>query len=296
MLAVYDLALSPPTYDFIGFLVSAERQRLRSGEKSFSVAIVSGPNGGFRQDDLPPKDPAVRRKMLDNIVKPMCSLVATCSEVVELTRDEVKARIDAGGERVFPTGYQAEKPKSHYGTGYYVKSIRAGVMPLVVDGVVKEPGLVTITLRQSHYWPTRNSNVDEWVKVARELQSRGKRVVFVPDADGYDARLEGFEIDTRASTDLIHRARLSANAELNLSVSNGPAWMLCLMPQVSYMVFKLVAVDAPACNPAFFAANHLPVGSQLGRPNHKIVWADDDAETILKAIDEGFETQAKNAA
>jgi hypothetical protein len=295
MLAVYDLAVSPPTYDFIGFLVSAERQRIRSGEKAFTVAIVSGPNGGFRQDDLPPRDPAVRRKMLDNIVIPMCRLVPTCAGVVELTRDEVKERMSAAS-RVFPSGYQAEKPKSHYGTIYYVRSLRAGVMPLVVDGVVKEPGLVTITLRQSHYWPTRNSNVEEWVKVAHELQARGKRVIFVPDADGYDERLDGFELDTRASTDLIHRARLSANAELNLSVSNGPAWMLCMMPQVSYMVFKMVAPDAPAVSPAFFKANEIPVGSQLGRPNHRIVWEDDNADVILRAIDEGFDVPARSAA
>lgn len=295
MLAVYDLAVSPPTYDFIGFLVSAERQRIRSGRASFTVAIVSGPNGGFRQDDLPPHDPVLRRKMLDNIVKPMCGLVRTCAGVIEVGRDEVKELLKAQ-TLVFPAGYEAEKPKSHYGTIYYVKSIRAGVMPLFVDGVVPEPNLVTITLRQSHYWPTRNSNVGEWVKVARELQARGKRVVFVPDADGHDDALNGFEIDTRASTDLIHRARLSANAELNLSVSNGPAWMLCMMPQVSYMVFKLVAPDAPACNPAFFAAQGLPVGTQLGRPNHKIVWADDEAETIIRAIDEGFPAKWNVAA
>jgi hypothetical protein len=295
MLAVYDLAVSPPTYDFIGFLVSAERQRIRSGRASFTVAIVSGPNGGFRQDDLPPHDPVLRRKMLDNIVKPMCGLVRTCAGVIEVGRDEVKELLKAQ-TLVFPVGYEAEKPKSHYGTIYMLKAVRAGVMPLFVDGVVPEPNLVTITLRQSHYWPTRNSNVAEWIKVARALQERGKRVVFIPDTDGYGSELDGFELDKVASTDLMQRARLCASAELNLSVNNGPAGMFWLMPQVSMMVFKLVAPDAPACNPAFFAAQGLPVGTQLGRPNHKIVWADDEAETIIKAIDEGFPAKWNVAA
>jgi hypothetical protein len=295
MLAVYDLAVSPPTFDFIGFLVSAERQRIRSGAESFTVAIVSGPNGGFRQDDLPPKDPAVRRKMLDNIVIPMCRLVPTCTGVVELTRDEVKERMLAAG-RVFPSGYQAEKPKAHYGTMFFVRAARAKVLPFVVDGAVKEPGLVVITLRQSHYWPTRNSNVVEWVKVAHALKAQGKRVVFVPDTESDGSGLEDFEIDRLASTDLIHRARLAACAELNLSVNNGPVWMLSMMPQVSIMAFRMVAADAPAVSPAYFKAHDLPVGSQLGRPNHRIVWEDDNADVILRAIDEGFDVPAKSAA
>ncbi|MGV8997074.1 MAG: hypothetical protein ACOH12_09035 [Parvibaculaceae bacterium] len=295
MLAVYDLSVSPPTYDFIGFIVTAERQRIRWGEKSLTIAIVGGPSNGFREDNLPPHDPVIRRKMLDNIVIAMCSLLPSCDKVIEIPRTELPALME-NHKHLFPVGYDMAAPKAAYGTHFYVKSVRANILPLIVDGVKPEKDLVTITLRQSHYWPTRNSNVDEWVKVARELQSRGKRVVFVPDADGHDERLNGFEIDTRASTDLVHRARLSANAELNLSVSNGPAWMLCMMPQVKYMVFKMVAPDAPACDPAFFKQHGLPVGTQLGRKDHKIIWADDDFDTIIKAIDEGFPAVWKVAA
>ncbi|MDO8288580.1 MAG: hypothetical protein Q7T44_05115 [Parvibaculum sp.] len=295
MLAVYDLAVSPPTFDFIGFLVSAERQRIRSGEKTITIAIVSGPNGGFRQDDLPPNDPAKRRMMLDNIVKPMATLLPSCTDVIEMSRDEVKERL-LTEKRVFPAGYQAEKPRAHYGTAYFVRSSRAKVLPLVIDNVVPEKNLVVITLRQSHYWPTRNSNVAEWLKVAKELTARGKRVVFVPDSDSDGSELAGFDIDRRASTDLLHRCRLAASAELNLSVNNGPLWMLAMMPQVKSMIFKMVAQDAPCVNPDYFRQHELPVGSQLDRADHKIVWADDDADTILKAIDEGFPSAVKSAA
>lgn len=295
MLAVYDLAVSPPTYDFIGFLVSAERQRIRSGRKTLTIAIVSGPNAGFRQDDLPPHDPVIRRKMLDNIVKPMCRLLPSCAEVLELGRDEIKELMKTHSP-VFPTGYEAEKPKPHYGTIHMLKSVRAGVMPLAIPGVAPVKDLVTVTLRQSHYWPTRNSNVAEWVKVARVLQERGKRVVFIPDTDGYGSELDGFELDKLASTDLMQRARLCAGAELNLSVNNGPAGMFWLMPQVSMMVFKMEAPDAPCVNAAFFASQGLPVGSQIGRAGHKIVWADDDAETILREIDAGFAAPLKKSA
>lgn len=287
MLAVYDLAVSPPTYDFIGFLVSAERRRIRSGHPSITVAIVRGPNNGFREDGLPPHDPALRRKMLDNIVKPMCALLPSCTQVIEVARDEAAAVI-AAHDLVFPSGYKLEAPNSHYGTEFFVKSARAHVLPLTIAGNVKEEGLVVISLRQSHYWPTRNSNAAEWVKAARVLQAQDKRVVFVPDADGHGAELQGFEVDADASTDLLRRARLCASAELVLSVNNGPIWMLAMMPQVSSIIFKMEAPDAPCVNAAYFASHGLPVGTQLDRPNHKIVWADDDAETILAAIEAGF--------
>lgn len=295
MLAVYDLALSPPTFDFVGFLVAAERYRLRKGAKALTIAIVSGPNGGFRQDDLPPNDPAVRRKMLDNVVKPMCRLLPSCKEVVELTRDEALARL-ARETIVFPAGYKAEQPKSNYGTVHIVRAARANVLPFVVDGVTPDPDLVTITLRQSTYWPSRNSNTEEWIKVAQVLRARGRRVVFVPDAESDGAELEGFEIDRLASTDLIHRARLAASASLNLAINNGPVWMLALMPQVTSMLFKMVSPDAPAVSPLFFKTHELPVGTQMGRANHRIVWDDDNADIILAAIDEGFEGSSQSAA
>ena len=69
-----------------------------------------------------------------------------------------------------------------------------------------------------------------------------------------------------------------------------------MMPQVKYMVFKLVAEGAPACDAKFFAGNELPIGSQLGRKDHKIVWQDDTAEVILAAIDEGFPDTKRKAA
>ncbi|MDO8420621.1 MAG: hypothetical protein Q7S99_00510 [Parvibaculum sp.] len=295
MLAVYDLAVSPPTYDFIGFLVTAERQRIRWGEKSITFVIVGGPKNGFREDNLPPHDPEVRRKMLDNIVKPMCTLLPTCDSVLEIPRTEL-ADVLAQHTRIFPMGYDALSPKPAYGTKFFVKASRAQVLPLMVNDVQKEKGLIVITLRQSHYWPTRNSDVAEWLKVARALIDQGKRVVFVPDTESDGSELEGFDVDRLASTDITHRARLAAQAELNLSVNNGPIWMLSMMPQVSIMAFRMVAADAPAVSPAYFASQGLPVGSQLDRPNHKIIWQDDTAEVILAAIDEGFPDTKRKAA
>ena len=179
---------------------------------------------------------------------------------------------------------------------HIVRACRAKVLPFVVDGVTPDPDLVTITLRQSTYWPTRNSNIAEWLKVAHALRARGKRVVFVPDAEGDGSELEGFEIDRLASTDLIHRARLAASASLNLAINNGPVWMLAPMPQVTSMLFKMISPGAPAVSPLFFKTHELPVGTQMGRANHKIVWEDDNAETSLAAIDEGFPDSAKSAA
>jgi hypothetical protein len=285
MIAVYDLSLAPPTYDFTGFLVTAERARIDTGESGLTIAIVPGPNHGFRQDNLPPFDPKSRRRMLDNIVKPMCKLLPSCEKVIEIDRGKINRYL---GGAVFPPDYYPDIPTTHYGTFALVDAVRAGIMPLMVEKAKPKPGLVTITLRQSHYWPARNSNLPEWVKAAGFLKALGKRSVFIPDVDWDGKGLDGQEVDLAAATNLLKRARLYAESELNLFVNNGPAAMAWVMPQAKSIVFKMEA-EAPCCNPAFFASHNIPVGSQLGRAGHRIVWADDTSDTIIEALREEYQ-------
>jgi hypothetical protein len=112
----------------------------------------------------------------------------------------------------------------------------------------------------------------------------GLRTVFIPDSDWDGTGLDGFGVDREASTDLPRRARLYASARLNLAVNNGPTALMWAMPQARLLQFKMVVDGAPCCSPSFFASQGLPVGSQPGRPGHRIVWADDDAVRIVAEV------------
>jgi len=253
MLAVYDLAVSPPTFDFVAFLVSAERERVKRGEKDLRIVIAPGPNNGFRRDRLPPQDPAERRRMLDNIVIPMCSLLPHCA-VAEGTPEKAD----------FPQGWSPTVRTPHYGMDKIVSSFKADCYPLTAGRVEKNEKLVTLTLRDT-YHDARNSNKEAWSALAAKLEKLGLEVMVITNGMLHNAA---------------ERARVYAGAGLNLFVNNGPAWMASLMRDVPCLIFKMVS-KAICCDPSFFAAVGLPVGSQIGRPNHRIVWHDDDEETLI---------------
>lgn len=272
--AVYDLAVSPPTFDFVGFLVSAERARLESGKERLRIIIVSGPDNGFRRDHLPPRDPAERRRMLENIVIPMCSLLPSVNAVEQLQAEHVGA-VD------FPKGWSAQSRIQHYGTNKMAQAWKAGFFPFRVPDVEVKQNLVTITLREAPYWPTRNSNVQAWHELATLLRDHG-----------YEVRIIGGD-DLQNSYE---RAQVYAGAKLNLFVSNGPVAMASFMPQASCLVFKMCSPGAPCVDPGFFSGAGFPVGSQIGRKGYRIVWKDDDLETISSETLSTLEYVEKEAA
>lgn len=277
--AFYDLAASPPTYDFVGFLVSAERYRLALGADRMRVILVPGPAHGFRADSLPPQDPTARLRMRQKIVEPMCALLPSCEGVWNVQR----ANLDLDGP-VFPIGYDG-RPMRHYGMDHIVAAARAGCYPLRAPKPLSTlpPRTVTITLREASYWPTRNSCRPAWIEAAESLKARGWNPVFVPDTDGPDLPM-GLPQYPNASVDLIFRANLYAAAALNLFVNNGPAWVASLMDGCPVVVLKMVSAS-PATSEIHFRDCDLPPGSQLGRPGHWIAWEDDTTEAILRAIE-----------
>lgn len=259
MRAVYDLSVSPPTFDVVAFLVAAEMERVKRGEKTIEILIATGPADGFRRDNLPPRDPAERRRMLENIVKPMCWLLPSCSMVQEMSAQEI-------GAADFPVGWTPTNRIAAYGTHLMVKAYQAECFPLRVKAE-KDQALVTITLREAAYWPSRNSNAPAWKALSAKLADEGYKVAVIHGGDLPNA---------------YERAKLYASASLNLFVNNGPAWMATFIPQASCLVFKMCSPNAVCADPRFFAAVGFPVGSQVGRYAHRIVWEDDTGEVLLR--------------
>lgn len=281
--AFYDLALSPAKYDFIGFVMDAERHRRLTGEDGIRFVFVPGDNGGFRVDKLPPQDLSLRRKMFNNILLPMCCMLGVPTEIV-LCSERVDARKYQTGE-VFPTEYLVEQPAAHYGMHVIVRGFKRGMFPLKASEPIDDmPEVVTITLRESHYWPTRNGNREVWLAAAQKIKDAGLQVVFIPDVDSPE--IEGWYSDHESSLNLHRRAAIYESAKHNFFVSNGPAWMAAAMAKPNCTIFKLVAEGAVCCSAGYYELIGFPVGSQIGRPNHKIIWEDDTIESVLPAVEE----------
>lgn len=272
--AFYDLATSPPTFDFVSFLLNAEMRREACGADSTEVRILPGPNNGFRQDNLPPQCPETRRRMLHQIVVPMTDLLPSCAGVVVQTdRSNDHGRSFGHGEKC-------------YGLGHLLRAARAGVYPLRAAGSAPQGDYVTITLRECSYHPTRNASLPEWVKVGRCLSGSGVRVIFVRDTEKADEPLDGFETDPRASVDLLYRADLYAGARLNLFTSNGPAWM-CLFMGAPTFICKMFNPGVKMASPQVFASRGLPPGSLWPnlRPRQHVSWDGDEFDRIMPHVE-----------
>jgi len=272
--AVYDLGVSPPSYDFLSFLIEAERHRRANGYTAIDIMFQPGPMHGFRDDELPPDIPT-REGMLWRVCVGMAKLLPTVRNV------EVKrVRWQVSGD-VFPEGYKENNPVSHYATKYL-----KGGEPLLkasefARAKVKGKGrYATITLRQSSYWQDRNSNVAEWEKVALWLWNQGIEPIFIPDTDGKAP--EGWNSCIEAAYDIDMRAAMYEGAFVNLGVLNGP---MSLVPYLKarYLICKVVVESAVASTTEFLSAHGFNDGDDFGGTG-KMIWKEDRAENIIPEL------------
>lgn len=269
--ACYDLQVSPPTYDFVGFLLAAEMERLKFGLDGIDLHVLPGPAGGFRADRLPPFTIPERVQMRDRIVVPMAGLLPSCRTC---TVHEKRRRPGKFGFEI-----------RRYGFPEMLAAARADVYPLRAQRRTSEP-YVTITFREATYWPTRNSNLAEWLITARWLRQRGHRAIVIRDTAKAGEPFEDFEIDPEASRNLVKRAELYAGAELNLFTNNGPAW-LAMFLGAPCLIFKLTAPDAGVASDAAFRQWGFPRGSiwPNAKPRQAVLWTDDDSDAVISAIE-----------
>ena len=270
LLAVYDLQSSPPTFDVVAFLVAAERERILRGMQDIRIVIAPGPDNGFRRDNLPPRDPKARRRMLENIVFKMSKLLPSCVSLEEGLPETAD----------FPRGWSKYARLNHYGMHHIASAWKAGMYPLRATKRIEGRRLVTFSPRQAHYWPTRNINAKAWRRLGLELVERGYRVGVIPDVDG-DFYHPEFEMFEQASTDAEERAAVYESATLNLFTGQGPMAMASFMGKANCLVFKMLAEGAVCTDERFFKGAGFPVGSQIGRTNHRIVWQSDEENVLL---------------
>lgn len=273
MLAVYDLSAAPPTWDFTNWLIRAEMERIRRGADRLRVAIRMNPIGhGFRIDNLPP--PLDERKfMLDHIVRPLVRLIGA---------EPADGDNSAGAQFSYLTTEISQAARAGESIPMYRPSAQAAAL------VNKWCGrdYVTITLREVDYWPARNSRLEEWFRVARELEKQGHRVLFVRDTANAGEPLPGFTTAPWASVDIDLRCALYAGAGLNLGVCNGPMTLAVYGP-APYLIFKQIVAESITQNERFWRlAVDIGPGDDYpwARPRQRMAWADDTFDEIMGAI------------
>ena len=206
--------------------------------------------GKFRGAKLPPEVIAERR--FDNILKPLCELAGVAYSIGM-----------EGMRHGFHLGDLNRVYAEHKTLWKYV--------PMTDSG---KRGYVTITLRESFRKTFRNSNIEAWYRVAAEI-GKDKPVIVLQDCE-------------YKPMPVAQRMELYAHADMNLSVSNGPAALLYLS-EAPYLVFNMIPhMDERRIYEQHLSSGGFGIGSQFDFRNERqaIVWDHDDYEVIMKAYHE----------
>lgn len=304
LLAVYDLGISPATFDFFNFLVAAEIERRRRRLGGLHVAFVpAAQDDAFNVFGFDARQTEWR---LLNILHPGTALMPSCKRVSLLgARAQARSLIEAA-DHVFPTGYAVDAPVGRYeraelavawATGLEIPSLAAPPEALkyvetFLDGRAGGLKAVTLMFRRTTYNTMRNSDVSVWADFARDLEDRGYFPVVIPDTDSTLGppleELDGLTVLGEAAFNLLIRAALFEQSFCVVSPGTGPNEICQLDHAVSYLYFIVPHMHSVDSNPTGIQGTlGIGLGGQFpyAGPHQKLVWRKETRE----ALNEEFE-------
>lgn len=282
--ACYDLAISPSSWDFAVWLITAEMNKRRLGcDKPLRVAFMAGPEQGFRRDNLPGASVRGKQQMLGNVVKPLLPLIGAVEDQSAYAGFSshcyvLKPVVDAArnGEEV--PKFRPSEADLTWIDNWLGEEIVFSKPP---RAIAVAP--VTITLREADYWPMRNSDLGAWEEFALRRRAEGETIVFIRDTAKADVAMP-FHSCPRASREVGIRAALYHRAKVNLFVSNGPM-MLAVFGDRPFLIFNELVPGSCANAEQWRDLNGLEVGEQYpwATPLQRLTWSRDTIENIEAA-------------
>jgi len=259
-IAVYDLRLSPPTYDFAYFLYQADCYFRSLGHSSFQVIIFSGKttNNFICQhnewESLIGKEE--RSKRIYNMLLPMASLYEGCFSA-RLIKDINHLKfICRRSSIVYPKYYDGiflSNPISYEKVYKYemnnaeysgFKSNRNEldkVQSWLFAHNITLP-FVCFTIRDYQFEPSRNSNVQAYLQFAKYLRDMNILSVFIPEVSNAvpEYIIEEFPLFIPAIHSLYQRQAIYELACTNIFANNGCSALCALNKSCSYILSGLL--------------------------------------------------------
>jgi Tetratricopeptide repeat len=305
LLAVYDFAASPTSFDIAAFLALADLERQRRSLSAMHVLFVPAPGTGFWENEALGEDE--KRWRVRNLLIPMCWLWPACGGVTVLgSRDEARASLRRAQDAVFPSGYRLHRPVPDAFQWAAVAAERAcgalvpsWVAPPQAREFVRrwlEPRargrrVVVITLREAGYYSEVNSDLPAWGAFARSLDPERYLPVVLRDTEAIFApvppELQDLTLFPEASLNLELRAALFSAMFVGLSVPNGPMILQWLKPDCRFLIFRLLVPENFRARPTVMRSLGLEIGGQLpgATPFQRLIWEEDRFEVIRREFE-----------
>lgn len=293
------LYASPPSHDFLTWLLAAELMRREKGAPApLKVAFL------LENGQLGLKDYGNVSIAINPGGRTDCSMAYSSQMLAHVLRPAIGM---IGGVNLpdlhAPIKY--EKIERYCEYTYFLHSIvdaaRAGYeVPLFhppewaqkeVDLFLDGSKPLVITLREAPHQPERNSNQGEWLKFAGWAYREGFEVLFVRDTAFANCQFGGWPTWHRASTDAHVRLALYQQALCNFIVGNGPmGW--CTYSKAPYIAFKQIIDALPGWDhgqvEGWKRMDHLDFGDQIpwAHKKQRFSWKDDTFENIREEFEQ----------
>jgi hypothetical protein len=252
--AIYDLNVSPITYDFSYFLAGAELFTLKNKKRAFVVLFVLQDSHKIKNEVSQEYRIAVDEENMkwrfENIILPLMSIYPACiGHSILPKRSDISKAVK--GKILYPEFYSERFPTADYYREVYSSKNKIVGFSALIQGKryieswkkfnIINDQIITITLREYNYDTSRNSNVEEWVKFAKFISEKGFTPVFIPDTDAcfeHDPRLDGFIVFEAPCWNLGIRMALYEGVDLNFFSSSGTVTIAQLNRKVSSIAMK----------------------------------------------------------
>lgn len=318
--AFYDLNVARATFDILGFLCLAERQRKLSGCDGLHVVVVNASNNNFNvaaRGIISTHEHIWRKRQ---ILAQCCGLLPSCTGFSFTSTREEAADIQRRSSHLFPVGYDVEQPVACWEFDNLFKVIEKGepiaylsaspqakqlvqqflnsVNP-AENGHTKQ--VVCMTLRESDIKPARNSLFEEWQAFINQLDKNIYFPLILPDTDNswspdLQALIDstGCVVYREPCFNVELRMALYELSDVNLGVNNGPMHLCALSPRCRYIMYKQVTEDYAHTSTQSFIDRGFTIGQDFPGANslQKLVWQDDTRDIIQ----ESFEALVKEIA
>ena len=234
----YDLNVNQISHDFAHYLVQAEEFRRKKKLESIDIFIIkSNYKITARMMDFSKVN---SRFEVENrayeIIFALTRLLKTVQNRLMISKNFMnKNNLTEKYKYIFPHGYShinsvsCTHGMSKTNSSLFYPMFSPGprnleILKKYLKGVKKK--IVTITIRDSFYIKSRNSNFSEWIKFATYLKNKYE-VIFVPDGINYSLsdkkKFKNFIVADYVVWNLSLRTALYEKAFLNCSIISAPA-------------------------------------------------------------------------
>lgn len=306
--AFLDLGNFRSTFDVVGFLLYC---KIRSNNKKLTLFVIKNTQQKVSINPAKEKEFLGSKYSIDlrtdNIVKTSLELVENFNPKIIFINDrnELNKFLSLATDKKIPSSASLDKPiewDSYYKyiNDYYIKNNDRPTLksPKQYNELIKlfikknniSKKIVTITIRDCSYFPLRNSNLNNWKKIYKYLESNNYYPIILDDMENLSVQsnknsLDGFNQYYYANIDLRARLALYEEAYMNLSVNHGPSQLLIYSKYCKFLIFKHYVNDeeSPASLKKIEEITGLKKNQQYPFFNkyQKLIWDVDDNEDLV---------------